>query len=184
MMFFSWAFVVGYQLMEVTSPLIKGHMQQAEKTGLNCWGFITGKITLIKTSKQSILINEEEVNDCDIYGYTISKWNFRMENNGEGGEWEIFTFQWMPIQKGCVCLVIQSCPTLCDPMDCSLPGSSVHRDFPGKVTGVDCHALFQRIFPTQGLTPGLPYCRRILHHLSHQGSPIQEGSCLQSPNML
>ena len=24
-------------------------------------------------------------------------------------------------------LVIQSCPTLCDPMDCSLPGSFVHR---------------------------------------------------------
>ena len=27
---------------------------------------------------------------------------------------------------GCVCLVIQSCPTLCDPMDYSPPGSSVH----------------------------------------------------------
>ena len=26
----------------------------------------------------------------------------------------------------CVCLVTQSCPTLCDPLDCSLPGSSVH----------------------------------------------------------
>ena len=27
----------------------------------------------------------------------------------------------------CVCvLVTQSCPTLCDPMDCGLPGSSVH----------------------------------------------------------
>ena len=27
----------------------------------------------------------------------------------------------------CLCvLVAQSCPTLCDPMDCSLPGSSVH----------------------------------------------------------
>ena len=25
-----------------------------------------------------------------------------------------------------LCLVTQSCPTLCDPMDCSLPGSSVH----------------------------------------------------------
>ena len=25
-----------------------------------------------------------------------------------------------------VVLVTQSCPTLCDPMDCSLPGSSVH----------------------------------------------------------
>ena len=26
----------------------------------------------------------------------------------------------------CVCSVAQSCLTLCDPMDCSLPGSSVH----------------------------------------------------------
>ena len=30
------------------------------------------------------------------------------------------------------CLITQSCPTLCDPMDCSLPGSSVHGDSPGK----------------------------------------------------
>ena len=29
--------------------------------------------------------------------------------------------------------VIQSCPTLCDPMDCSLPGSSVHRIFQARV---------------------------------------------------
>ena len=29
----------------------------------------------------------------------------------------------------CVCSVAQSCPTLCDPMDCSPPGSSVHRIF-------------------------------------------------------
>ena len=27
------------------------------------------------------------------------------------------------------------------------------------------------IFPTQGLNPGLPHCRRILYQLSHQGSP-------------
>ena len=26
----------------------------------------------------------------------------------------------------CCCLVAESCPTLCDPMDCSPPGSSVH----------------------------------------------------------
>ena len=26
----------------------------------------------------------------------------------------------------CACVCAQSCPTLCDPMDCSLPGSSVH----------------------------------------------------------
>ena len=32
-----------------------------------------------------------------------------------------------------------------------------------------CHALLQEIFPTQGLNPGLPHCRQILYHLSHQG---------------
>ena len=33
------------------------------------------------------------------------------------------------------------------------------------------HSLLQGIFPTQGLNPGLPHCRRILYQLSHQGSP-------------
>ena len=49
--------------------------------------------------------------------------------------------------------VLQLCPTLCDPMDCSQPGSSVHGDSSGKNTGVGCHALLQGIFPTQGLNP-------------------------------
>ena len=39
--------------------------------------------------------------------------------------------------------VAQSCPTLCDPMDCSLPGSSIHGIFPGKSTGVCCHCLLE-----------------------------------------
>ena len=39
-----------------------------------------------------------------------------------------------------VCLVAQSYLTLCDPMDCSPPGSSFHGDSPGKNTGVGCHA--------------------------------------------
>ena len=37
--------------------------------------------------------------------------------------------------------VAQSCLTLSDPMDCRLPGSSVHGIFPGKRTGVECHCL-------------------------------------------
>ena len=56
-------------------------------------------------------------------------------------------------------------------MGCSLPGSSVCGDSPGKNTGMSCHALLQGIFPTQGLNPGLPHCRWILYHLSHPGSP-------------
>ena len=70
-----------------------------------------------------------------------------------------------------LCLVAQACPTLCDPMDCSLPGFSVYGDSPSKNTGVSCHALLQGIFPTQGSKPGLPSCRRILYCLSHQGGP-------------
>ena len=58
---------------------------------------------------------------------------------------------------------LQLCLTICDPMDCSPPGSSVHGilqarilewvlcpwDSPGKNTGVGCRFLLQGIFPTQ-----------------------------------
>ena len=37
---------------------------------------------------------------------------------------------------------------LCDPMDCSLLGSSVHGDSPGKNTGVGFHTLLQGILST------------------------------------
>ena len=55
-------------------------------------------------------------------------------------------------------LVVQLFLNLCKPIDCSLPDSSVHR------------ILLQGIFPTEGSNLGLPHCRQILYHLSHQGS--------------
>ena len=104
--------------------------------------------------------------------------------------------------------VSQSSLTLCNPMDCSQPGSSVHgilqarmlelfpspddlpnpgiepmspalqvdslpTELPGKPIniGLSCHALLERIFPTQGSNPGLPHYRLILYSLSHQESP-------------
>ena len=57
-------------------------------------------------------------------------------------------------KRECV-LVTQSCPTLCDPMNCSPPGSSVHGDSLGKNTGVGSYSLLQRIFLTQGSNPSL-----------------------------
>ena len=48
--------------------------------------------------------------------------------------------------------LLQLCLTLCSPVDCSPPGSSVPWDSLGKNTGVDCH------FPLQGseaMTPAL-----------------------------
>ena len=77
----------------------------------------------------------------------------------------------VPLTLFVLFLVSQSCPTLCDLMDCSPPGSSVNGDSPGKNTGVGCHAFLQGILPTQGLNPDLPHCRWILYRLSHQGSP-------------
>ena len=44
-------------------------------------------------------------------------------------------------------------------------------DSPGKNTGVGCHALLQRIFPTQGSNPGLLHCRQILSHMSCKEVP-------------
>ena len=68
-----------------------------------------------------------------------------------------------------LCLVAQSRSTLCDPMDCSPPGSSVHGDSPSMTTGVGGHVLLQGIFLTQGSNPGPS--KAVLYHLSHQGSP-------------
>ena len=60
----------------------------------------------------------------------------------------------------CVCVSVSvsmsvspSFPTLCDPLDCSLPfpASYVH----GKNTGMSRHFLLQGIFLTQGWNPGL-----------------------------
>ena len=74
----------------------------------------------------------------------------------------------------CVCvLVTQSCLTLCDPMDCSPPSRLLcPSDFPGKNTGVGCHAFLQGIFPTEGSNLGLLHGRQILYPLSHQNYPI------------
>ena len=55
-----------------------------------------------------------------------------------------------------LCLVLSDSS---HPMDCSLPGSSVHGDSPGKNTGMGSHSLPQGIFPTQGSSPGPLQCR-------------------------
>ena len=64
----------------------------------------------------------------------------------------------------CVCArahMLQSCPTLCDPVDYGSPGSSIHGDSPDKNTGVGCHfLLLWGIFPTLGSNP-------LLLHIQH-----------------
>jgi len=56
---------------------------------------------------------------------------------------------------------------LCNHMDCCLPGSSVRGSLQTRMLEwVGCHALFQGIFPTQGLNPGL------LHFLHWQAGSL------------
>ena len=77
------------------------------------------------------------------------------------------------VKGRCVCA--QLCPALCNPMYCSLLGSSVHGIFLSwQNTGASCHFLIQGIFPTQASNPHLLH---LLHWqedslpLSHLGSP-------------
>ena len=59
----------------------------------------------------------------------------------------------------------QSCLTLSDLMDCSLPGSSIHGIFPGKSTGVGCHCL-------------LCDSKYKIHLIISLGSGLKEGTIL------
>ena len=64
-------------------------------------------------------------------------------------------------------LVTQSCLPLLQPHGLQPARLLYPRDFPDKNTGVGCHFLFQGIFLTHGLNPGLLCGRQILYHLSH-----------------
>ena len=61
------------------------------------------------------------------------------------------------LHKSCVHVQsLQTCPTLCNPKDCNLPGSSVRGDSPGKNTRVGCHFLLQGNLPDAGIEPMSP----------------------------
>ena len=66
---------------------------------------------------------------------------------------------------------LQSCPTLCDPVDYSPPGSSVHGILQARILDWVALPLPQGIFLTQESNPGLQHCRQILYQLSHKWSP-------------
>ena len=84
---------------------------------------------------------------------------------------------WLFPHVYCYCLVAKSCPALCNPMDCSLPGSSVH--------GISQTRILEKVaisFSRGSLWPSdqthisctsLLHCRRILYHW-----PTREAFCI------
>ena len=59
--------------------------------------------------------------------------------------------------------VTQSCPTLCDPMDCSMPGLSVHHQLP-EFTQTHAHQIGDAIQPSHPLSPPSPPAFNLSQH--------------------
>ena len=102
-----------------------------------------------------------------------------------GGKWARklssvkFWFSWCGILNPLLYLasgwkwkwVAQSCPTICDPMDCNPPGSFVHGILQARI--LEWVAICSSRGPSWPRDQTCIFCnsRQILHHLSHQGSP-------------
>ena len=74
----------------------------------------------------------------------------------------------------CLCLVTQLCSALCNSMDCSPPGPSVHGIFQARILEQVTISFSTGIILTQGSNPSLQcllHCRWVLYQLSHEGSP-------------
>ena len=93
-------------------------------------------------------------------------WDSPGQNTGVGCH---FLLQCMKVKSESE--VAQLCPTLCNPMDCSPPGSSVHGILQARI--LECVAIsFSRESSlAQGLNLCLPHCRQNFCQLSHEGSP-------------
>ena len=70
-----------------------------------------------------------------------------------------------------LCFVTQSCPTLCNSMDCCPWGSSGQGILQTRTLEWFAMPCSRGTFQLQGSNPGLSYCKRILYCLSHRGSP-------------
>ena len=73
-----------------------------------------------------------------------------------------------------VLVCAQSCPTLCDPMGCSPPGSSLSVEFPRQEhrSGLPLPSL--RDLPDPGIKPGPPALQADSLPLSHLGLNLQQ----------
>ena len=72
--------------------------------------------------------------------------------------------------RAVLCYIAWLYPILCNPMDYSPPGSSVHGDSPASLLECVAMASFRGSYQAKRINPGLPLCRQILYHLSHKGS--------------
>ena len=87
----------------------------------------------------------------------------------------LYIFQHMIVLYYSESEVTQSSPTLCDPVDCGLPGSSFCRILQAGILEWVAY-LLQGIFLTKEWNMAL-HCRQAFYPLSHQGTPILYWCC-------
>ena len=123
-----------------------------------------------------ITLSLEKVNS-----FAYSKFSRRKFTTREEGVW-FPPMKWLPNQWCtiwlcvcvCVCVYVCACSVMSNflwPPWTVVRQALLSMEFSRLNTGVGCHAFLQGIFPIQGSNPGLPHCRQILYHLSHQGNP-------------
>ena len=133
-----WSLILeGEELLTDLSPCLK-----SLAIGSKPWSFHTlakKKVTLFLRLVETFYLWKMSYFDCIIIRY----------------------FEFSPVID---CTHVQSCLTLCDPMDCSPARLFWSWDFSGKNTGVDCHFLLQGIVPTQGLYSHVLHCSGFCTH--------------------
>ena len=99
------------------------------------------------------------------------------KKRNSGTSLAMFPFFW-PCRAACICIVrvraqsLQSCPTLCNPMDYSPPGSSVHGILQARILGWATMPFSRGSSQPRDRTLGSCIGRWILDPLSHLGSPF------------
>ena len=155
-----WGDIAGFETEMASSAMsLKGHTAWCIECGLSVCLF-----SLLSLDSKVIVLYR-----CDLLRWVLvfsSFCCFRLSNPGERtGHFQVPSLQLSTerVKE----LVSQSCLTLCDPMDCSPPGSSVHGILQARTLEWVAIPFSRGIFLIQGSNPGLLHCRQILYHLSH-----------------
>ena len=81
--------------------------------------------------------------------------------------------------------VAQSCPTLCNPMDCSPPGSSIHGIFQARVLEWGANVFlspFLFLLSAWSTTPSMSLAQAVLPHQLWRNTPGIRAGCLSPPS--